>query len=80
MTYQRLDVEALRRLDLLDIFLRHFLENGRLTSVIKAEYEDLCLLGRLSSQVAQQIKKSHIVSLAKLMNYYRLEAKKLIMN
>ena len=61
ITYQGLDVEALRRLDLTNFFLRQFLQDSRFTSVIKTEDEDLRLFSRLSSQVAQQIKKSHIV-------------------
>lgn len=52
MTYQRFDVEALGRFDLRDLFFGQFLEDGRLTSVIETEHEDLSLLSRLSSQVA----------------------------
>ena len=60
-TYQGLDVEALSRLNLGDLFLGQFLEDRRFTCIIKAEHEDLRFFSTLSSQVAQQIKKSHIV-------------------
>lgn len=61
ITYQGLDVEALSRRNRLDVFLGQFLEDSRFTGVIETEHEDLCLFSCLSSQVAQQIKKSHIV-------------------
>ena len=61
-TYQRLNVETLRRLDLRDLFLGEFLENGSLSSVVETENEDLRLLGGILAQVTKQVEESHILS------------------
>ena len=52
-TYQRFDVEALSRLDLGEVLVGELLEDGSLTSVVKTEHENLCLLDILAESSDQ---------------------------
>jgi hypothetical protein len=57
-TYQRLNVESLRGHDLIDVFLAHRLQDGRLSRVVQAEHQNPGLLVTFL-QAAKQIQKSH---------------------
>lgn len=71
-TYDALDVEALSRFDFANTLVRHGLKDGGLTGVVKTEHKDSRLLA-IRLQVAKHTKKSHFVSLSKIMNYYKLK-------
>ena len=60
-TYQSLDVEALGGHDCRDVLLRERLEDGGLTSIIKTEDQDTCLLLVLL-EASQKFQQTHIVS------------------
>ena len=58
LTYERLDVESLRRHDVANLFLGHGLEDGGFTCVIEAKHQDASFALFLF-QDAQLIQETH---------------------